>query len=182
MLSYSNNKSKLKCFILCLCFISGSLSAEISDIATDLQTADDYNRKGDSYQAMYHYQVVLSKDEYNVEALLSLAGIDYARQQYKNALTRLNKILTNDAYDADALLLRGKTYSQQKKWKQALSDLEMAEQLDSENPDIQIALDNVYTSQGKTDKAKQSINNYQRLNAQVKARNKGNKNNRYKDE
>jgi len=143
-----------------------TLAAGVASINNDLQAADNYRVQGDNSKALYYYQVVLSQDENNTEALYAIADIEFSKRKYKSAITRLNKILANDAYDAKALFLRGRIYSQQKNWKKALADLEMAEQLDDHNPDIHITLDYVYSAMGDSTKAQQSFENYQRINAQ----------------
>lgn len=162
----STLKYTLGFFIFSLFAISNVAVADISTIQSDLQAAENYKTEGDMYKATYYYQVALSKDENNAEALYALANIAYAKRQYQMVLTRLDKVLQNDAYSADALLLRGKTYSMQKKWKKALRDLELAEQMDSENPEVQLALDQVYSAKGETAKAEQSIKNHRRLKEQ----------------
>ena len=151
------------CMFSCMIF-SSVLQADTG--LSDVENGNSYREQGDNYKAMYYYQLALSKEKDNTDALYQLSLIDYEKGQYSSALRNMNRFIAIKQDEISALILRGKIYSKQHRWREALNDLEVAEKQDTDNPEIQILLDNVNTAMGNAVTAKKHIKNFQHIRKQ----------------
>lgn len=131
---------------------------------SNVQVANQYLDEGNSYKALYYYQLALSHDKRSTEALYGIASIEHQKGQHKNALSRLNTLRDINPDHIEMLILRARIYTLQSRWEKALKDLKAAEVLDTESTEVQLALDNVYTSMGDNVAARKTLDRYNELN------------------
>ena len=130
---------------------------------SNIEIAEQYQSEGNQYKALYYYQVALSEDKENVEALYGIAEIEYKKGRFDSALKRLNVLINKDSSNLKGLILRGKVLAKQQRWNEAISNLREAELLDNDSASVQSTLDSIYTSMGDDINAKKSAERYREL-------------------
>lgn len=134
---------------------------------TNTEIAEQYQREGNQFKALYYYQLAYSQNKNDTDALYGISNIEFRKTKYDHAIKRLDTLLSIDSQNVQALILRGKSYAAQNQWQNAIIDLTMAERISPKNLNIQTTLDSIYTSMGDEVNAEKAASRYLQLKSEA---------------